>query len=47
MGDNQYNIKKDCPKCECQMTRMLSHPTFICYNCKYEEKDTVDRGDLL
>jgi len=39
MGSEQYNIKKPCPKCDCTMDRMLSHPTFICYGCKYEEVD--------
>jgi ribosomal protein L37AE/L43A len=39
MGNEQYNIKKDCPKCECHMVRMLSHPMFHCFYCGHDEED--------
>lgn len=45
MGLEQYNVTKECPKCDCTMIRMLSHPTFICFACKHEEVDEEDRGD--
>jgi phage FluMu protein Com len=46
MGQEQYNIKKDCPECDCIMIRMLSHPTYICFGCRYEEKDMENRETI-